>query len=132
MLRNVKVDKYKQFLKGIEQLSEEGVIQTFYEVDAARREPIVGVVGRLQFDVVRYRLETEYGVETLIEETPYTLARWLPGDPGNGHDIVWTAGSKRVQDRDGNIVALFTGDWYLKYMQNKNPSLELAETSASL
>ncbi|BCW98501.1 MAG: peptide chain release factor 3 [Armatimonadota bacterium] len=132
VLRNTRVDRYKQFLKGIQQLSEEGVIQLFYERDAARREPIVGVVGRLQFDVVRYRLETEYGVETALEDTPFRLARWLRVPPDDGHNILWTTGTKHVEDAEGNPAALFNGDWYLNYMQEKNPGLELLETSREL
>lgn len=132
VLRNTRIDRYKQFQKGMEQLSEEGVIQLFYDINAARREPIVGVVGRLQFDVVRYRLESEYGVETIMDETPFRMVRWLNIDPNDGHSIVWTTGSRRVEDSRGNSAVLFNGDWYLNYLQEKNPDLELLETSGAL
>ena len=71
--------RYKQFDEGLRQLEEEGLMQVFY-VTSGRREPIVGVVGALQFDVIASRLRSEYGVEVQIEPTKYTSARWLaPG-----------------------------------------------------
>ena len=70
--------RYKQFDEGLRQLEEEGLMQVFY-VTSGRREPIVGVVGALQFDVIASRLRTEYGVEVQIEPAAYTAARWLGG-----------------------------------------------------
>ena len=77
--------RYKQFDEGLRQLEEEGLMQVFY-VTAGRREPIVGVVGALQFDVIASRLRTEYGVAVDIEPAGYTVARWL-GNP-DGADAV--------------------------------------------
>jgi peptide chain release factor 3 len=71
--------RYKQFDEGLRQLEEEGLMQVFY-VAGGRREPIVGVVGALQFDVIASRLRTEYGVAVEIEPAQYTVARWI-GDP---------------------------------------------------
>ena len=70
--------RYKQFDEGLRQLEEEGLMQVFY-VASGRREPIVGVVGALQFDVIASRLRTEYGVEVEIEPAAYTAARWVGG-----------------------------------------------------
>src|SRR5204863_4446305 len=66
--------RYKQFDDGLRQLEEEGLMQVFY-VAAVRREPIVGVVGALQFDVITSRLRSEYGVEVEIEPAGYAVAR---------------------------------------------------------
>src|SRR5207247_8258669 len=71
--------RYKQFDEGLRQLEEEGLMQVFV-VASGRREPIVGVVGALQFDVITSRLRTEYGVEVEIEPAAYTAARWV-ADP---------------------------------------------------
>ena len=60
--------RYKQFDDGLRQLEEEGLMQVFFTA-GGRREPIVGVVGALQFDVIASRLRTEYGVEVVIEPT---------------------------------------------------------------
>jgi peptide chain release factor 3 len=70
VLRNRDTQKYKNFQKGIQQLSEEGVVQLFHEINAGRTEPILGVVGRLQFDVIQFRLESEYGVSTRLDPPP--------------------------------------------------------------
>ena len=71
--------RYKQFDEGLRQLEEEGLMQVFY-VTAGRREPIVGVVGALQFDVIVSRLHTEYNVVASVDPASYTAARW-PADP---------------------------------------------------
>src|ERR1700716_2289526 len=68
--------RYKQFDEGVKQLEEEGLMQVFY-LSTGRREPIVGVVGALQFDVIVSRLASEYGVTAEIETTGYTAARWV-------------------------------------------------------
>src|SRR5687768_4641167 len=73
--------RHKQFDEGLRQLEEEGLMQVFY-VTAGRREPIVGVVGALQFDVIVSRLRTEYGVAAGVEPAGYTAARWLAEPTG--------------------------------------------------
>src|SRR5204862_2022101 len=98
VLRNTRIEKYKQFQKGIEQLGEEGVIQVFYDVAAARREPILAAVGRLQFEVVQFRLKNEYGVETVLEPPPFRHVRWLEVAPETLKAMRWFQGSRRVED----------------------------------
>jgi len=127
VLRNLKIDKYKQFQKGIEQLGEEGVVQVFYDVDAARREPILAAVGRLQFEVVQFRLRSEYGVETVLEGTPFRHVRWLDGDAEALKTMRWFQGSRRVADNDGAPAGLFDGDWSLNYMQEQHPKVRFLE-----
>jgi peptide chain release factor 3 len=128
VLRNLKIDRYKQFQKGIEQLGEEGVVQVFYDVDAARREPILAAVGRLQFEVVQFRLQSEYGVETVLEGTPYRYVRWLDADPEALKGMRWFQGSRRVEDSFGAPAGLFDGDWSLSYMQEHHPKVRFLET----
>lgn len=118
LIRHARADKYKQFLKGLSQIEEEGGIQLFYPVSSGSREPIMAAVGVLQFDVVRYRLEAEYNVETIMEPLTYTAARWVTGDDveitstGNGR------GRMRAEDRDGRPVLLFTTEWDLRYAED--------------
>ncbi len=69
LLRNTDLGKQKQFSKGLRQLESEGAVQVLYNVDAFKREPILAVVGQLQFDVVQARLENEYNVPTTLERT---------------------------------------------------------------
>ncbi len=79
VLRSQDLTKQKQFQKGLQQLEEEGVMQVFYSPDHVRREPVLAAVGELQFDVVASRLESEYGVKTIVERMPFVLARWVSG-----------------------------------------------------
>ena len=81
-LRNVNPSKFKQFRKGVAELREEGAVQIMYSVDESKRDPILAAVGQLQFEVVQFRLETEYGVETRLELLPFTVARWVQGGVG--------------------------------------------------
>jgi peptide chain release factor 3 len=117
LLRHTRADRYKQFLKGLEQIEEEGGIQVFYPVSAGKREPILAAVGALQFDVVRYRLEAEYNVETTLEPLGYSFARWVDGDPIEIAALADARGRLRTEDRDGRPVLLFTTAWDLRYAE---------------
>jgi peptide chain release factor 3 len=128
ILRNTRTDKYKQFQKGIDQLTEEGVVQTFYEPEAARREPILGGVGRLQLEVVQYRLQSEYGVETTMEELPHNAARWVAPGPDGVLPEKWLASMRSVVDCDGARVVLFEGEWSIRYVKELHPSIEFLES----
>jgi peptide chain release factor 3 len=117
--------RYKQFDDGLRQLEEEGLMQLFY-VTAGRREPIVGVVGALQFDVIVSRLRTEYGVDIRIEPASYAFARWL-ADPVAAAPVLPTlAGEVSVaQDGRGRTVLLFASPWELQYFERKHPEVAL-------
>jgi peptide chain release factor 3 len=77
LLRNLDVGKQKQFSKGLQQLESEGAVQILYNVNAFKREPILAVVGQLQFDVVQARLESEYNVTTELERLSHSFLRWI-------------------------------------------------------
>ena len=77
MVRQKDTMKRKQFVKGTTQIAQEGAIQIFQEIDSGMEEVIVGVVGTLQFDVFKYRMENEYNVEIRMETLPYSLIRWI-------------------------------------------------------
>ena len=124
-LRNVNTSKYKQFLKGIEQLGEEGVVQVFYDTDAARREPILAVVGMLQFEVVVHRMKSEYGADTVLERLQFSQVRWLAGDPLVVRAMRSYPGARKVEDAYGRAAVLFEGEWILKYVQENNPEIRL-------
>lgn len=127
-LRNKKIEAYKNFQKGVQQLSEEGIVQTFYDAQASRMEPILGVVGQLQLEVVQYRMRAEYNVETVIEPTPFSLVRWLDGSPDALKNIFWTPGTKRVVDEAENLCVLFESDWGMNYLVEKNPAVEFLDS----
>ena len=76
-VRQLDTMKRKQFIKGISEIAQEGAIQIFQEYNTGMEEIIVGVVGVLQFDVLKYRLENEYKVDIRLEELPYEYIRWI-------------------------------------------------------
>ena len=125
-LRNPSTAKYKQFRKGLDQLLQEGVIQLLRLKDAAANTPLLAAVGPLQFEVVQYRLQSEYGAESKLESTPWTSIRWLPKhhkeeDWGRG----LPTGAKLAFDTDDNPVVLFGNDWAINYFAELNPKLPL-------
>ncbi len=129
LLRNPNPSKYKQFQKGIDQLRQEGAIQVMYFQDSGQRNPILAAVGRLQFEVVQYRLQSEYNVETQIEHlTEYTHARWLAAPPEAIDQAEWIVNARKAEDADGRVVALIKGEWAMNYMKEKNPNIEFCDT----
>jgi len=114
-LRHTQADRYKQFLKGLSQIEEEGGIQLFYPVGSGSREPVLAAVGALQFDVVRYRLEREYQVQTVLEPLSYAAARHVSGPPDAVAALGDARGRLRAEDRAGRPVVLFSTAWDLAY-----------------
>ena len=103
--------KRKQFVKGINQIAQEGAIQIFQEFNTGMEEIIVGVVGVLQFDVLKYRLENEYNVEIRLENLPYEHIRWIANkEEVDVSKIVGTSDMKKVTDLKGNPLLLFVND----------------------
>ncbi len=129
VLRNTDLGKQKQFLKGLRQLEMEGAMQVFYNVDAFKREPILAVVGQLQFDVVQARMESEYNVSVTLERLGFELARWVTGPEeaiqrlGGRSDIILT------KDWEDHYVVLFREPFFLRYMSEKYPELHFATKS---
>ncbi|HKU44949.1 MAG TPA: peptide chain release factor 3 [Polyangiales bacterium] len=119
--------KRKQLQKGIEQLSEEGTIQLFSE-PGREKDPILGVVGELQFDVLKFRLEHEYGAKVELERLGYSYARWVDG-PSSPQEIMKARIALGVTDVDGKPVALLRDDWELRRAQSDNPSWKFNATA---
>jgi peptide chain release factor 3 len=122
--------KRKQLQKGLEQLCEEGLVQMFIQPQVGQQDPILGVVGNLQFEVMMHRLRGEYNVEAEIEKLPYTHVRWVtsrnPAVKVEGLDLRVPL----VKDALGHTVALFKSEWELGYTQkNSPPDLEWHLTS---
>ncbi|HEY2032012.1 MAG TPA: GTP-binding protein [Myxococcales bacterium] len=121
--------KRKQFEKGLEQLSQEGAIQIFHQRGGGMRDPILGAVGALQFEVLQYRLEHEYNAQLVLERLPYQVARWVSGegfDPGKFEQEV---DALCVEDRDGNAIALFKSEWNLNYAAGRHPGWTWSPTA---
>ena len=119
--------KRKQFEKGIMQIAQEGAIQIFHEPFTGVEEVIVGVVGVLQFEVLEYRLKTEYGVDVRRRAMPYELVRWVENENIKISDLNLTSDTKWVQDFKGNNLLLFTSEWCINWALQKNEALVLRE-----
>ena len=119
--------KRKQFVKGVLQLSEEGAIQTFIRDETGREDFLVGVVGVLQFDVLTYRLKSEYGVDLVLEQLPFNYVRWVIETPKPVADLKLTSTSARARDAEDRDVLLFENEWSIRLACENNKGLELAE-----
>ena len=127
-VRQVDTMKRKQFMKGVTQIAQEGAIQIFQEFNTGMEEIIVGVVGVLQFEVLKYRLENEYNVEIKLEPLPYEHIRWIANkEEVDVAKIVGTSDMKKVKDMRGNPLLLFINAWSVGMTLDRNDGLELSE-----
>jgi peptide chain release factor 3 len=118
--------RYKQFDDGLRQLEEEGLMQVFFAA-SGRREPIVGVVGALQFDVIASRLRTEYGVDVQIDAATYAAARWV-ADPAVPIPSLGGGAAVAVDRRDRRLI-LFASEWEVQYFERQHPEVKLLAES---
>lgn len=127
-VRQIDTMKRKQFIKGINQIAQEGAIQIFQEYNTGMEEIIVGVVGVLQFDVLKYRLESEYNVEIRLETLPYEYIRWIGNPTEIDLDrIVGTSDMKKIKDLKGNPLLVFANSWSVNMVLERNEGLKLSE-----
>jgi peptide chain release factor 3 len=130
-IRSIGTAKYKQFREGLDQLLEEGVIQAFTTDSTGQASALLGAVGQLQFDVVLYRLQTEYGAEPRLEPAPYATARWFDADvtyESLEREFLGT-GVKLARDVRGRPVLLFPSLWSHDYFVKEHPKLTLHTVS---
>ena len=120
--------KRKQFVKGTEQIAQEGAIQIFKVPNSGMEEVIVGVVGTLQFDVFQYRMRSEYGVELYMNGLPYDHLRLITACPCPPEDLVLCTGSAILEDFRDRLLVAFGGEWSVGFLTKHNPGLELAES----
>ena len=127
-VRQMDTMKRKQFMKGITQIAQEGAIQVFQEFNTGMEEIIVGVVGVLQFEVLKYRLENEYNVEIRMDNLPYEHIRWIDNkDEIDVAKLSGTSDMKKVKDMKGNPLLLFVNEWSIGMTQDRNKDLVLSE-----
>ncbi|MBX7099776.1 MAG: peptide chain release factor 3 [Myxococcaceae bacterium] len=124
--------KRKQMEKGLEQLAEEGTVQIFQQLQMGMKDPIVGVVGALQFEVLQYRIEHEYGANLTLDRLPYSVARWVVGQPFEAKTFDWDGNRQTVQDRDGLPLVLFRDEWALQHAEEKHPELKFVAQAPQL
>lgn len=128
-LKNPNPSKYKQFQKGVQELREEGAVQIMFSVDESKRDPILAAVGQLQFEVVQFRMQNEYNVDTRLELLPYTVARWVAG----GWEALEAVGrlfnTATVKDSWDRPVLLFRNEWNCQQIATDHPRLKLNTTA---
>ncbi len=119
--------QFKRFREGLDQLLQEGVVQAFQLEDSAQRVPLLGAVGPLQFEVVQYRLQSEYGAESRLETAPWTVIRWLSADndPARVEPLLPT-GSRMARDAAGQPVLLFSDAWTCDFFTGRQQEIGLS------
>jgi peptide chain release factor 3 len=134
-LHNPHPGNYKKFNLGVEQLLREGVARRFEPIGGTQKIPLLAAVGPLQFEVLVYRLQNEYGAESRLEPSPWSIARWwrIPGQPppnpgeSDPPNLPETPdGCRLVFDDRGRPMALFNDQWPLRFFGNRNPTVELS------
>jgi peptide chain release factor 3 len=115
--------KRKQLKKGLDQLSEEGAVQLFFDRLRLERDPILGAVGVLQFEVIEHRLLTEYGVRIRFDRLPFRFARWLEGDGLNPDKLELPGRQTCVTDVEGRPLVLFETEWLMRRAEEENRSI---------
>lgn len=121
--------KRKQFVKGVEQIAQEGAIQIFHEPNTGMERVIVGVVGVLQFEVLEYRLKNEYNVDVTRNDLPYQHIRWVKNKGIDIKKLNLTSDTKWVQDFKGNDLLIFTSEWNINWALERNDGLILEDFS---
>lgn len=128
-LRNPNPSKFKQFHKGVSELQEEGAVQIMYSADESKRDPILAAVGQLQFEVVQFRMQNEYNVETGLELLPYSVARWVAGGWEALKKVGRLFNTVTVKDNWGRPVLLFKNEWNVGQVEADHPELKLNKTA---
>ena len=123
--------KRKQFVKGTEQIAQEGAIQIFKVPNSGMEEVIVGVVGTLQFDVFQYRMKSEYGVDLRMEGLPYEEIRLIDSYPGDLSDLNLGSDAELLEDYRGRSLLVFSSYWAIDFTCRRNPGLQVSEIVVS-
>jgi len=126
-LQSPSTAQFKRFREGLDQLLQEGVVQSFAVKDSMQRVPLLGAVGPLQFEVVQYRMQTEYGAESRLESAPWKVIRWVTTEDGTPVDeTTLPTGARPATDASGNAVLLFNDQWSCDFFSDRHPKVRLA------
>lgn len=125
-LQNPNPSKFKQFRTGVEQLLQEGVVQVFELRDSVQKVPLLAAVGPLQFEVVQYRLQTEYNAESQLESASWEAFKWLPPET-DVKALKLPTGCRVAWDSAGLPGVLFPSAWTQRYFGEQNPGVVLRE-----
>lgn len=116
----------KRFRTGLDHLLQEGVVQTFTLRTLSTGTPLLGAVGPLQFDVLQYRLNAEYGAESRLEEAPWQVVRWVSeASLELIKEDMFISGARLAEDAAGRLVVLFVKEWDCTYFLRQHPEISL-------
>ena len=124
-IENRDAARYKHFEKGVTQLVQEGLVDLFSNPKSTYKQYFLGAVGQLQFDVVKFRLANEYGVNADITMMPHNLIAWVGGDVSALDSIFLSGDLKRLEDSSGNTVIISSSEFQLKHLGQKLPGVTL-------
>jgi len=124
-LQNPSPSNYKRFGEGLTQLLQERLVHAFELPGQLRNAPLLAAVGPLQFEIVKHRLESEYGATSRLEPASWSMARWIiSNEPDEA--IAIPSGVQMAKDSHGQRVLLFPDAWHLNYFVQKNEKVELS------
>jgi peptide chain release factor 3 len=130
-LQSPSTAQFKRFREGLSQLLQEGVVQAFQFKDSSQRVPLLGAVGPLQFEVVQYRMQSEYGAESRLEAGPWKVLRWVKSEHGAPVDeTTLPTGARLAFDSGDKPVLLFQEQWSCDYFADRNPKIQLSALPA--
>jgi len=117
----------KKYRAGLEQLLQEGVVQSFSPRHAPPGSTLLAAVGPLQFEVVQYRLKSEYGADSKLEAAPWQILKWLSPHPSlkTPSSLILASGVSLGADTHERPIVFFPNDWTQRYFIEKNPELKL-------
>ncbi len=129
-LHSTSTSQYKRFREGLSQLLQEGVIQSIKIKDSTNPAPLLAGVGPLQFEVVQYRLQTEYGAESRLENAEWDHLRWVSPEVSESllESAILPSGAKHATDSEGQSVILFSSEWSIRYFLQQHPQIKLTDT----
>lgn len=126
-LTNYDSSRFKHYDKGVLQLAAEGLVELYSDPRSDTKQYILGAIGMLQFEVVKFRLEAEYGVKTDFGVMSQRLIRWFEGDLGELTGVYLPTGCKRVLDSEGRTAFLFGSEYEVGNLQGKLKAAKLLE-----
>ena len=111
----------------MDQIAKEGAIRMFFDPGAGMERVVVGVIGVLQYDVLKFRMESEYGVKYLQRDLPFQFIKRIANEGIDVARLNLASDTRVVVDVQGRYHLLFTGQWSVKWAQDNNPGLELLD-----
>lgn len=128
-LTNPEPGKYKAYRKGIEQLLAEDIVQVFEQKEPWKSDALLGAVGPLQFEVLQYRLENEYGAKSTLTRGPWQFLRWIQTDLDDAAlKLKIPSGGALAVDEHGKRVMTFSNEWSLNFFREKNTNIQLFDS----